>query len=92
VNEAGGGGSHTGNHGAVGKVAVREAGFYFLGCFGNLGEQKLSKCLIIHIYYLFFKILYDTIPFPCSKVNKSKFNLPFLSSYDILPTECKGGL
>ena len=48
VDKSGRGGSHPGDHRALGKVALREPGFQLLGSFGHVRKKQFGKRLIIH--------------------------------------------
>ena len=47
MDKSGRGGSHSGNHRTLGKVALGEPGFQLLGSFGHIGKKQFGKRLII---------------------------------------------
>ena len=48
MDKSGRGGSHSGNHRTLRKVALGEPGFQLLGSFGHVGKKQFGKRLIIH--------------------------------------------
>ena len=70
MDKAGGGGRHTGNHGAFGNAAGGIFFFQHLRGVCDIGKQELSKCGIIHSHYLCFdRSLENSIPSAGVKVN-----------------------
>ena len=53
VNKTGGGRGHTGDDGSLGNISRGVFRFHLLRCRGNLGEEQLGQCAIIHGNYLF---------------------------------------
>jgi hypothetical protein len=69
VDEAGGGGGHTGDDGTLRNLTLGEAGMDLLAGLGDLGEEQLRKNIVIHGKYLGFIIYQFTITFSERIVN-----------------------
>ena len=56
MDKPGGGGSHSGDNRSLRHIPRRVFGFQLLRGHGDMGEQKLCQCKVIHCFYLFLMI------------------------------------
>ena len=76
MDKTGRGRSHTGHDGAFGQFTLGKTCLDFLGRFGHIRKKQISKCLIIHKYYLYLHdfVLYNI----ASRGGNVNFNIAFL--------------